>query len=93
MANPHSPVWNPASSSRNWKMPTATSLGFSVTAKQAYVPKSRIRSVHAMNRSNPSTVAGGGEMNLDTSSVVSIENSDVASEGRSSRRLSLGNPI
>ena len=40
-----------------------------------------------MNRSKPSTVVGGGEMNRDTSSVVSIANSEAASEWRSSRRV------
>jgi hypothetical protein len=50
-----------------------------------------------MNRSNPSTVEGGGEMNRETSSVVSIANSDGASEIRSSRSvtpfaLSTGRP-
>jgi hypothetical protein len=38
-----------------------------------------------MNRSNPSTVDGGGEMKRVTSSVVSIAKSDGASEVRSSR--------
>ena len=38
-----------------------------------------------MNRSKPSTVVGGGEMNRDTSSVVSSEKSDAASDARSSR--------
>ena len=38
-----------------------------------------------MNRSNPSTVDGGGEMNRVTSSVVSIAKSDAASDVRSSR--------
>ena len=35
----------------------------------------------SMNFSNPSTVDGGGEMNRDTSSVVSSANSDAASVG------------
>ena len=43
--------------------------------------------LHAMNRSKPSTVVGGGEMNRATSSVVSIARSDGASEARSSRRM------
>ena len=38
-----------------------------------------------MNRSNPSTVDGGGEMNRATSSVVSSAKSDGASDARSSR--------
>ena len=54
--------------------------------------------VQAMKRSNPSTVVGGGEMNRATSSVVSIANSDAASEARSSRRetrlpLRTGRPV
>jgi hypothetical protein len=42
-----------------------------------------------MNRSNPSTVVGGGEMNRETSSVVSIANSDAASDARSSRSVTM----
>ena len=42
-----------------------------------------------MNRSNPSTVVGGGEMKRATSSVASIDSSDGASESRSSRRVTL----
>ena len=38
-----------------------------------------------MNRSKPSTDVGGGEMNRDTSSVVSSAKSDAASVARSSR--------
>ena len=40
-----------------------------------------------MNRSNPSTVVGGGEMKRATSSVVRSAKSDGASEARSSRSL------
>ena len=61
----------------------------SVTAKQAYVPAARCRSVHAMKRSKPSTVVGGGEMKRDTSSVVSSAKSDGASDARSSRSVDL----
>ncbi len=51
-----------------------------------------------MNRSNPSTEVGGGEMNRDTSSVVSSEKSDAASDARSSRSTtwlpaSTGSPL
>jgi hypothetical protein len=42
-----------------------------------------------MNRSNPSTVVGGGEMKRDTSSVESIARSDGASESRSSRSVTI----
>ena len=78
-------------------MPIAVSEPSSVTAKQAYVPACRCRSVHAMKRSKPSTVVGGGEMNRETSSVVSIAKSDGASDARSSRSvtplpLSTGKP-
>ena len=68
-------------------MPIAVSPPSTVTAKQAYVPRSRSRIVHAMKRSNPSTVVGGGEMNRETSSVVSIAKSDGASDARSSRSV------
>ena len=40
-----------------------------------------------MNRSNPSTVVGGGEMNRATSSVDNIASSDGASDSRSSRNV------
>ena len=40
-----------------------------------------------MKRSKPSTVVGGGEMNRETSSVVSIASSDGASSARSSRSV------
>src|SRR3982751_882757 len=42
-----------------------------------------------MNRSKPSTVVGGGEMNRATSSVESIASSDGASERRSSRSVTI----
>jgi hypothetical protein len=42
-----------------------------------------------MNRSKPSTVVGGGEMNRATSSLASIVNSDGASVSRSSRRVTM----
>ena len=42
-----------------------------------------------MKRSKPSTVVGGGEMNRDTSSVVSIASSEGASSRRSSRSVKL----
>ena len=42
-----------------------------------------------MNRSNPSTVVGGGEMKRDTSSVESIARSEGASESRSSRSVTI----
>ena len=42
-----------------------------------------------MNFSNPSTVLGGGEMNRETSSVVSKANSDGASDARSSRNVTV----
>ena len=42
-----------------------------------------------MNRSKPSTVVGGGEMNRATSSVESIDNSEGASESRSSRSVTI----
>jgi len=48
-------------------------------------PGAALPNVQAMKRSNPSTVVGGGEMNRDTSSVVSSAQSDVASDARSSR--------
>ncbi len=38
-----------------------------------------------MNRSNPSTVVGGGEMKRATSSVDSIDSSEGASDSRNSR--------
>ena len=85
IAKPHSAVPKPGSVSRIWKMPIAVSKPCSVTAKQAYVPAARCRSVHAMKRSKPSTVVGGGEMKRETSSVVSIAKSDGASDARSSR--------
>src|ERR1700676_5507643 len=66
-------------------MPIAVSNPRIVTAKHAYVPAVRCRIVHAMKRSKPSTVVGGGEMNRDTSSVVSIAKSDGASDARNSR--------
>ena len=40
-----------------------------------------------MNRSNPSTVVGGGEMKRATSSVESMASSDGASVSRSSRSV------
>ena len=66
-------------------MPMAVSSFGSVTAKHTIVPAACCFNVAVMNRSNPLTVEGGGEMNLETSSVVSIANSDGASDGRSSR--------
>src|SRR5437868_751054 len=42
-----------------------------------------------MKRSKPSTVVGGGEMNRDTSSLVSIAKSDGASDVRSSRSVTV----
>ena len=42
-----------------------------------------------MNRSKLSTEVGGGEMNRETSSVVSIANSDGASDTRSSRSVTM----
>ena len=80
MANPHSAVPNPVSNERSWKMPTAVSVASSVTAKHAYVPARRWCSVHEMKRSNPSSDAGGGEMNRATSSAVSMAKSDGASD-------------
>ena len=77
----------PRSVSRTWKIPIAVSDPFSVTAKHAYVPAVRCRSVHAMKPLKPSTVDGGGEMKRETSSGVSIANSDFASEVRSSRSV------
>jgi hypothetical protein len=70
-------------------MPIAVSVASSVTAKQAYVPAARWRSVQAMNRSKPSTVLGGGEMKRETSSVVSSAKSDGASDVRSSRKVTV----
>src|SRR3954471_16275977 len=70
-------------------MPTAVSVASMVTAKQTYDPTARWRSVQAMNFSTPSTVLGGGEMNRDTSSVVSSANSDGASDARSSRKVTV----
>jgi hypothetical protein len=51
-----------------------------------------------MNRSNPSTVVGGGEMKRETSSLVSIVRSEGASAVRSSRSVtprpcSTGRPV
>ena len=63
----------------------AVSKPFDVTAKHTYAPATRCRSVHAMKRSKPSIVDGGGEMNRATSSVVTMANSDAASEARNSR--------
>ena len=42
--------------------------------------------VQTMNRSNPSSELGGGEMNRATSRSVSSANNDDASDWRSSRR-------
>ena len=53
------------------------------------MPAARSRCDHAIKRSKPPTVAGGGERNRDTSSVVSINTSDAASSIRSSRSLSV----
>src|SRR6185295_17743295 len=57
------------------------------TAKQMYRPAARSRCAHAMNRSKPSTVVGGGEMNRATSSVVSSSSNALASDVRSSRSV------
>ena len=62
------------------------------------MPAARSRFVHMMNRSNPSTVVGGGEMNRATSSVESIAKSEGASETRISRSVtrlpvSTGRPV
>ena len=51
-----------------------------------------------MNRSNPSTVVGGGEMKREACSVVSAKNSDAASLTRISRSViidpvSTGRPL
>ena len=67
-------------------------------AKQTDCPAARCRSVHAMNRSNPSTVAGGGEMKRVTSSFVIAAKSAGASLVRSSRSVtsepaSSGSPV
>ena len=42
------------------------------TAKQMYRPAARSSWVHWMNRSNPTTVVGGGEMKRETSGAVTI---------------------
>src|SRR4029079_9080501 len=68
------------------------------TAKQMYWPAARLRCAQPMKRSNPSSVVGGGEMNLATSSVVSDTNSDGASLNRSSRSVTIdpinvGSPV
>src|SRR5262245_37059533 len=42
-----------------------------------------------MKRSNPCSVFGGGEMNRATSSVESMASSDAASDGRSSRSVTM----
>ena len=42
-----------------------------------------------MNRSNPSTVLGGGEMKRETSSAVRSAKSDGASDARSSLRVTV----
>jgi len=42
-----------------------------------------------MNRSNPSIVVGGGEMNRATSSVESIDSNEGASDSRSSRSVTI----
>src|SRR3954451_1797218 len=68
------------------------------TAKQMYWPAARWRCAQPMNRSNPSSVVGGGEMNRATSSVVSDTNSDGASANRNSRNVtidpvSVGSPV
>lgn len=78
-------------------MPIAMSDVRATTAKQMEGPAARWRWVHAMNRSKPSTVAGGGEMNRATSAVVNETNSDGASRSRSSRSVtsmpvSVGSP-
>ena len=52
-----------------------------------YCPAARCAWVQVMNRSNPSTVVGGGEMNRVTSSAVSSDSSDGASDSRSSRSV------
>jgi hypothetical protein len=62
-------------------------MPFGTTAKHACEPASLSRWVQAMKRSKPSTLVGGGEMNRDTSSVVSIAKSDDASSIRSSRNV------
>jgi hypothetical protein len=77
----------PAPSVRIWMMPIACSKPCGTTPKQMYLPAARSRWVHAMNRSNPSTEVGGGEMNRDTSAVVSIWSSEGASPSRSSRSV------
>src|SRR4029079_15346500 len=68
------------------------------TAKQMYWPAARWRCAPPMQRSNPSSVVGGGEMNLATSSVVSDTNSDGASLNRNSRSVTIdpinvGSPV
>src|SRR6267378_6807212 len=62
------------------------------------LPISRSRIAQPMNFSKPSGVVGGGEMNFATSSVRSIESSDVASAFTSSRSimrrpLKIGRPL
>jgi len=64
---------------RTWKRPIAMFDPRGTTAKQTYWPAARCRRVQAMNRSNPSTLVGGGEMKRITSSVVSAANSAGAS--------------
>ena len=58
-------------------------------AKHAFSPAARRPCVRAMNRSNPSTVAGGGERYRVTSSVVSASRSAGASVTRSSRSVTI----
>ena len=63
-AKPHSAVPNAGSSERTWKMPMAVSDPCGTTAKHTYWPACRCRIAQLMKRPKPSTVAGGGEMNL-----------------------------
>ena len=84
-AKPHSAVEKSGESERTWKRPIAVVIPAGTTAKQMYCPAARCCCVHVMNRSNPSTVVGGGEMKRVTSSVVSIASSEGASLSSSSR--------
>ena len=85
---------SPTRPSRNRGRATAPETGRSPRPSRARrsqsrhdCPAARCRCVHAMNRSNPSTVAGGGEMKRVTSAFIIAAKSDAASLVRSSRSV------
>jgi hypothetical protein len=86
-AKPHSAVPNSGSIDRICTRPIAVSEPRGTIAKQTHCPARRSRRVHATNFSNPSMLAGGGEMNRVTSSVASMTNNARASLVRRSRNV------